>query len=177
MKASLLQRHLAVNHKHKDVEWLLVLRAVCSNNRSPLQAKLPAFLHMLKLLLPASGFCKPSSAGVKSPLVCSNTFLWRHFCMGFKSLCLFSQSKSIVLCSLSQQRIFPALTAAYPSSLFPPLFFIVSWRTVGTDAKCHTLVSISIVPNMQVVSRSYFCLLGLSLFTQRSWPLFLTLPQ
>lgn len=34
---------------------------------------------------------------------------------------------------------FPALTAAYSSFLFPPPLFIVSWRSVGIDAKYYTI--------------------------------------
>ena len=131
-------------------------------------------------MLKVQSFCfqpvvsaKPSPVGRKSLLVHSCTFSWWFFCSGLKPLCPFLQRKWIVLCSLSQQRIFPALTVAYCSSLFPPHFFIVSWRSVGINAKCHILV-FSPVLNVQVLSPSYFYLLRLCLFTQRSWQFFIT---
>lgn len=117
---------------------------------------------------------KPSPGGEKSLLVHSSTFLWWLFCSGVKPLYPFLQRKSIVLCSLSQQRIFPALTVAYCPSLFPPHFFIISWRSVGTNAKYHILIPVSSELNVQVLSSSYFYLLCLCLFTQRSWQFVIT---
>lgn len=133
MKASPLQRHLAVNCRHDDVELLPLLTVVCSNNWSPLLLKVCASFMCWRCKAPASSqwfllnlplleergfwYTAVSSYGDYSALDSS------HFV-------LFYKEKLVVLCSLSQQRIFPALTVAYCSSLFPPHFFIVSWRSV-----------------------------------------------
>lgn len=117
---------------------------------------------------------KLSPARGKNLLVCSSTFLWRFFCSGLETLCPFLQRKSTVLCSFSQQRIFPALTVAYWFSLFPLHSLIVSWRSVGTNAKCHILLSVSPVLNGQVLPSSYLYEISLCLFMQRSWLFFIT---
>lgn len=141
MKTPPLQRHPLANCWHEGVNLLSLLTVVSSNNWSSLVLKVCASF-MLKL----QSFCfqtvvsaKLSHAWGKCFLVHSTTFLWGFFCSGLKPLCPFSQKKSIVLCCLSQQGIFPDLRVAYCSSLFPLYCFIVFWRCLSTSANCHIM--------------------------------------
>lgn len=109
-------RLLATNHTHEGVDLLPGLR-VCSNNWSPLLPTLCAFVRCWR--------CKASSHWVllnlcwrQTLLIYGSTFLWRFSCTGFGHFVFFFPTKSVVLCNFSQQRVFPALVAAYCSSLF-----------------------------------------------------------
>lgn len=79
------------------------------------------------------------------------------------------------LCSaVSHNKGFFQPSLLHTDFLFPPHFFIVSWRSVGTNAKCHILLSVSQVLNGQVLPSTYLYELSLCLFMQRSWHFFIT---
>lgn len=170
MKASPLQKHPVVNCRCED-ELLPLLTVVCSNNWSSLSLKVCASFMSWRFKASATS----QWFLLNLPLLKDRAF-WNtavSFYGDSSALdsrhCPFLQSNSTVLCSLSQQRIFSVLSVASCFSLFPPNFFIVSWRNVGISAKCHILVSVSPVLNVQVLSLSHFYLLCFCSFIQRFW--------